>query len=385
MTRASLFALIAAVSTLVTIGLIMLASTSYFEDELAGSSYATLKQQCFWLVVSVILCTLMAGTDYNIWYRFRWWIYGLTTFGLVLCFVPLLSESVNGASRWVSLKKLGLPAAHLQPSEFAKITAAVLLAGWYARYEPQTREFKAGFLVPGLLAVTMIGLIGAEVDLGNAALIGSMSFALMFVAGVRLKFLIPLVLAGVGGLIFVVQMMPNRVSRILAFLDLEKHKEDFGLQQWRALFSFGSGGWLGMGLGYGRQKYGYLPEAHTDFAFPMIGEELGLLGTGTVVLMFFTLAVSGVWIALHAPNRFGRLLAFGIVLMLSMEALMNMGVTTAMLPNKGLPLPFVSYGGSSLLAAMMGVGILLNIHRQSHMVTKNDLLEVRRRRMTAAI
>ena len=140
-----------------------------------------------------------------------------------------------------------------------------------------------------------------------------------------------------------------------------------------------------MGLGYGRQKYGYLPEAHTDFAFPMIGEELGLIGTGTVVLMFLVLAASGLWIAAHAPNRFGRLLGFGVVLMLAMEAMMNMGVTTALLPNKGLPLPFVSYGGSSMLAAMMGVGILINIHRQSHHATKNDLLDVRRRRMTAAI
>ena len=140
MSRAALFALIASVSTLVTIGLIMLASTSYFEDELAGSSYSTLKQQGFWLVVSLLLCFFMAKTDYNVWYRFRWWMYGLTTLGLVLCFVPFLSESVNGASRWVSLKKMGMGWAHIQPSEFAKIAAAVLLAGWYARFEPQTGE-----------------------------------------------------------------------------------------------------------------------------------------------------------------------------------------------------------------------------------------------------
>ena len=368
-----------------TVGLIMLASTSYFEDELAGSSYYTVKQQAFWLAVSIVFGGLMARMDYNILYQSRWHLYALTMLGLVLCFVPFLSEMVNGASRWVSLKKLGLSWAHVQPSEFAKITAAIVLAGWFARYEPQTREFKAGFLMPGLIALSFIGLIGAEVDLGNASLISVMSIALMFAAGTRLRFILPLVFGAGGALAFVIIMMPNRVSRIMAFLELEKHREDFGLQQWRALFSFGSGGWLGLGLGYGRQKYGYLPEAHTDFAFPMIGEELGLLGTGVVVLMFLVLTLSGLWIALHAPNRFGRLLAFGVVLMLAMEALMNMGVTTAMLPNKGLPLPFVSYGGSSLLAAMMGVGVLISIHRQSHHAAKNDLMEARRRRMSAAI
>lgn len=385
MSRASLFALIASVCTLITVGLIMLASTSYFEDELAGADYSTLKQQGLWLSVSVVLCAFAAAADYNLWYRIRWWLCGITVLGLVMCFVPFVSEAVNGANRWVSLRKLGMGWAHIQPSEFAKIVAAVVLAGWYARHEPQTGEFKAGFLVPGLILAVFIGLIGAEVDLGNAALISAMTMAVMFVAGVRLRYLIPLLVGAAAGGAAVVQMMPNRVSRIMAFLDLEKHKEDFGLQQWRALFSFGSGGWFGMGLGYGRQKNGYLPEAHTDFAFPMIGEELGLMGTATVVLMFVVLAGAGLWIAAKAPNRFGRLLAFGIVLMLAMEALMNMGVTTALLPNKGLPLPFVSYGGSSLLAAMLGVGILINIHRQSHHATKNDLLDVRRRRMTAAI
>jgi cell division protein FtsW len=204
----------------------------------------------------------------------------------------------------------------------------------------------------------------------------------MFVAGVRWRYLVPVVVAAGGALAAVIKFIPNRVERILAFMNLEKYRQSFGLQQWRAELSFGSGGLEGMGLGNGRQKL-FMPEAHTDFVFPTIGEELGLWGAGIVVLLFICVTIGGLWISAHAPNRFGRLLGFGITLMLAMEALLNMGVTTALLPNKGLALPFVSYGGSSLLAAMLGVGILINIHRQSDYSPNLDLLRLRRRRMEA--
>jgi cell division protein FtsW len=187
----------------------------------------------------------------------------------------------------------------------------------------------------------------------------------MFVAGTRLMFLAPVFFCSLGAFAAVVKTMPNRMERIMAFLNLEKYKDGLGLQQWRALLAFGSGGLHGLGLGNGRQKMSYLPEAHTDFIFPMVGEEFGLAGTSLVVGLFVILILGGLLIAHRAEDRFGKLLAFGIVLMLGLEALMNMAVTTALLPNKGLPLPFVSYGGSSLVAAMFGVGVLLNIHHQS--------------------
>jgi len=187
-----------------------------------------------------------------------------------------------------------------------------------------------------------------------------------------------------AGLYSVVKLMPNRVERVMAFMDLEKYKDGLGLQQWRSMIAFGTGGMDGVGLGNGRQKMMGLPEAHTDFIFPMVGEELGFGGAIFVVLLFVLIIFAGINIAHRAPDRFGRLLAFGITLTLALEALMNMGVTTSLLPNKGLPLPFVSKGGSSLLFAMAGVGILINIHRHGLPGRKNDLPLTRRRRMSTA-
>ncbi len=385
MGRFSLFSVLAAVSLLITLGLVTLASTSYFSEEAGGEGYNMLRSQAVWLALSLVLCVVVACLDFNLWYRFRWWVFGVAVVGLLLCYVPFLSEVVNGARRWVTLKSLGLGFVHLQPSEFAKIACAIVMAGWYVRNEPNTREFKYGFLLPGGVALTLIAVVAGEVDLGSATLLAALSIGIMFVAGARMVFLLPLLVSAGGALWWVVKHMPNRVARVMAFMDLEKYKDGLGLQQWRALLCFGSGGPLGLGLGNGRQKNGFLPEPNTDFIFPNIGEELGLAGAGFVVLMFVVLAAAGMWIAAHAPNRFGRLLGFGIVLTLAMEALLNMGVTTALLPNKGLPLPFVSYGGSSLLSAMLGVGILISIHRQSSYESKKDLLQLRRRRMTAAV
>lgn len=384
MHRWNAIAVAVAVLGLSVIGLVMLASTSFYLEEAGGENYYTLRQHTLWLGFSLAACILGAMMDYRRFYRLRWWIFGLTVVALGLCFTPLFGESVNGAARWISLKRFGLRAIHFQPSEFAKLSAAIVLAGWFARQEPLTREFGGGFLKPCLMVGVIAVLIGAEVDLGSAALVVAVGGGMMFVAGTRLMFLAPVLLCSLGGFAAVVKMMPNRVERILAFLDLEKYRDGLGLQQWRALLAFGSGGLHGLGLGNGRQKMSYLPEAHTDFIFPMVGEEFGLVGTTIVVLLFTVLIIGGLLVAHRARDRFGKLLAFGIVLMLGSEALMNMGVTTALLPNKGLPLPFVSYGGSSLIAAMLGVGILLNIHHQTAAAEHDRLPGVRRRRMAAA-
>ncbi len=368
-----------AVVALSVMGLVMLASTSYFSDEIGGATYFTLRQHGIWLVISVIVGAMMTVIDYRWFYRLRWLIFGITVIILALCYVPFFSEQVKGASRWVTFKRVGLSFLHLQPSEFAKLSCAIVLAAWFARQEPLTREFRAGFLYPGMILLVIVGLIACEIDLGSAALVALVGIGVMFVAGTRLVFIAPVLLTGIIGLATVVKMMPNRVERIMAFMNLEKYKDGLGLQQWRAMLAFGSGGPNGVGLGNGRQKMLYLPEAHTDFIFPMVGEELGLIGTTLIVALFAAIVIGGLVIAHRAEDRFGKLLAFGIVAMLGLEALLNMGVTTSLLPNKGLPLPFVSYGGSSLLAAMIGIGILFNIHHQSPALIKNDW-SLRRRR-----
>src|SRR5213075_2147564 len=186
----------------------------------------------------------------------------------------------------------------------------------------------------------------------------------MFVAGTNPLWLGMISFAGLGGLLIVASRISERMGRLSAFLHPQNYKEDAGLQQMQALIAWGSGGMEGLGLGNGRQKMLYLPYAHTDFIFPMIGVELGLRVSLLVVFLFIIIIVCGMMIALHAKDRFGMLLGCGIVSLLALQAAVNIGVTTSLLPNKGLPLPFISYGGSNLAACLFGIGLLLNIYRQ---------------------
>jgi cell division protein FtsW len=202
----------------------------------------------------------------------------------------------------------------------------------------------------------------------------------MFIAGSNLILLGALALSGVGGILFVATTMPERMGRLVAFMNPEKFKEDAGLQQMQALIAWGSGGIEGLGLGQGRQKMLYLPYAHTDFIFPMIGEELGLRISLLVVFLFVVIIVCGMMIALHAKDRAGLLLGSGIVSLLALQAAVNIGVTTSLLPNKGLPLPFISYGGSNLATCLFGVGVLLSIYRRGVLEpvnTKRATMQVR--------
>jgi cell division protein FtsW len=212
--------------------------------------------------------------------------------------------------------------------------------------------------------VAVLLLIVMEVDLGTTALIGATMFVIMFVAGTNPVLLGLLSLGGLAGILFVATHMSERMARLSAFMDPERFKDDAGLQQMQALIAWGSGGMEGLGLGNGRQKMLYLPYAHTDFIFPMIGEELGLRMSLLVIFLFVVIIVCGMMIALHAKDRAGLLLGCGIVSLLGLQAAVNIGVTTSLLPNKGLPLPFVSYGGSNLAACLFGIGLLLNIYRQ---------------------
>jgi cell division protein FtsW len=186
----------------------------------------------------------------------------------------------------------------------------------------------------------------------------------MFVAGTNPLLLGGLAFAGLGGLLAVATQISERMGRLSAFLHPQNYKDDAGLQQMQALIAWGSGGMDGLGLGNGRQKMLYLPYAHTDFIFPIIGEELGLRFSLLVIFFFVVITVCGIMIALHARDRFGLLLGCGIVSLLALQAAVNIGVTTSLLPNKGLPLPFISYGGSNLAACLFGIGLLLNIYRQ---------------------
>ena len=359
MHRKSIYFLVLAVIALIVLGIVMLFSTGAFAQDSHGDPVYFLKRQSLWLVVGFVACIIGAIVDYQFWQR-TWWLWFVASaILLVLCFVPHVGLRINGARRWVNIRVLTF-----QPSDFAKIAAIAFLAHWYAKYEKESGTFLRGFIAPMAITSILMGLIAREIDMGTTALIGGTMFVVMFVAGSSLKFIAPLAVSGIAGTLYLGFHMKERLGRMLAFLDLEKYKETYGLQQWQALIAFGSGGVHGLGLGNGVEKFSYLPFAHTDFIFPMVGEELGLFATLGVVFCYLVIIVFGTVIAIQARDRFGMLFGFGVVVMLALQAALNIGVTTSLLPNKGLPLPFISYGGSNLVFCLLGVGILINIYRQ---------------------
>jgi cell division protein FtsW len=361
--------LVAVVLVLVGLGLVMLVSTGAWSNEAPIDAYYSVKRQFSWLGVSVIGCWLMSRLPYDWWRKAAPWIYLFSCALLAACFVSEIGERVNGSARWVSGKSFGAAFIRLQPSEFAKLAVVFGLAAWYVRIDEESPRFLPGMLVPLAIVILPLGLIAGEVDIGAAALLGLASFGLMFAAGANLLVTSGLALAGCGAIWAAIRFIPNRTKRFTEFLDILAHPldhlQDTGMQQVRAMMAFASGGAGGAGLGNGQQKIQGLPYAHTDFIFPMIGEELGLWATLLVILCYVLLLVCGLLIALHAPDRFGKLAGLGVVLLISLQAVLNIAVTTACLPNKGLPLPFVSYGGSNLLCCLLGVGLLLNLHRHA--------------------
>ena len=364
MRRKSAYLLFLAVLGLLVIGIVMLFSTSAFARDSHGDPLFFLKRQAVWLGVGLASCIVAAVVDYHFWQR-TWWMWlGIAAITLAACYVPHLGMRINGSRRW-----LGIGPVSFQPSEIAKVAAVFFLAWWFARYEKVAGHPLFGFAIPLAVVTALLALILFEVDLGTTALIGMTSFVIMFIAGTN-PILLGL-LAVIGSSVIIIGATHARMDRLVAFTNLERYKEDAGLQQMQALIAWGSGGMDGLGLGNGRQKMLYLPYAHTDFIFPMIGEELGLRISLLVVFLFVVVIVCGIVIALHAKDRFGLLTATGVVSLVALQAAVNIGVTTSLLPNKGLPLPFISYGGSNLAACLFGVGLLLNIYRQAVLEPSN--------------
>ena len=376
--RNSVYLLVVAVIGLIVLGLVMLSSTAGYARESGGNASILVQKQAAWLVVGAAACMFAAMLDYHRWAQ-TWWVwFALSVVLLVLCFIPPIAHPMNGSARWLRVAGFSF-----QPSELAKLSTVIALAWWFSRAkgtvrnrvalaetpqndEPEVRverTFVKGFVLPLAGVGVLMALIAREVDLGATALLGATTLILMFVAGTCWRYLAPTVLLGVAGLVLAVKFMPERMGRILAFLHPELYPDD-AYQQLMGLIALGSGGVEGFGLGLGRQKIEYLPFAHTDFIFPVIGEELGLRFTLGVVFAFVVIILSGSVIAIRARDRFGMLLGFGVVTLIALQAAVNIGVTTMMLPNKGMPLPFISYGGSNLVFCLACIGILINIWRR---------------------
>jgi cell division protein FtsW len=337
----------------------MLFSTSAYARDSHGDVYFFIKRQAIWVGIGLVACIFAALVNYHFWQKTWWLWFAVALAALALCYIPHIGMRINGSRRWV-----GYGPITFQPSELAKIATIFFLATWFARREKPDGNVLSGFIIPLAIISVPAALVLGEVDLGTTALIAATAFVVMFIAGTNPLLLGGLAFAALGGLILVATQISERMGRLSAFLHPQNYKDDAGLQQMQALIAWGSGGMDGLGLGNGRQKMLYLPYAHTDFIFPIIGEELGLRFSLLVVFLFVVIIVCGIMIALHARDRFGLLLGCGIISLLALQAAVNIGVTTSLLPNKGLPLPFISYGGSNLAACMFGVGVLVNIYRQ---------------------
>ena len=362
MSKNSAFILIVCVTALVSIGLVMLFSTSAYAHDAHGDAYYFLKRQGAWLAIGIVTCVVAALVDYH-WWAKSWLVLFLAAAALLaLCFVHHVGLRLNGSSRWVKLGPIVF-----QPSELGKLAAVVALAWWFTHFEKRSRQFLHGFVFPMMLIGVLMALIVREEDLGTTMLVGATMVAVMFVAGSNPIYMALLAMAGFLGILRIATHMTERMARLVAFLDLQHHKDAAGLQQWESLKAFGLGGISGLGLGDSVEKMQYLPYAHTDFIFPIIGEELGLFATLLIVSAFLLVTMSGVLIALQAKDRFGMLLGFGLVINIALQACVNIGMTTALLPNKGMPLPFISSGGSNLCLCLLFTGVLLNIYRQGNL------------------
>lgn len=347
----SLFIAIALI--LVTLGIVILASASSARYD--DSTYFW-RRQLIWLAISFCMACVAARFDYRLYQKLFIPAVVVSVLLLILVRIPGIGSNVNGSWRWLHIGPLTV-----QPSEIAKLAMIMLFAWWLARNQRRIDELKRGIFIPlGMLACFALPII-VEPDYGTTMLVSTVAFCMMFLAGASVGPLLATGLIGLFGVAVLISQDPERMRRVLAFLDPQKYEHDEAWQLVNSLRAFAGGELYGVGFGNSMQKFHYLPEAHTDFIFPIIGEELGLIATLVVLLMYVVLFIFGLRVAFNARDDFGRFLALGITLMLTMQALINFAVVTGCVPTKGLALPFISYGGSSLLVSSVMVGILLNI------------------------
>jgi cell division protein FtsW len=342
------------VAALLALGMVMLYSSS-----MTQFGAGLLKKQLEWFAVGFILCVIATSLDYQVLKKIAWPLYFLALALLVALFVPHFhGVRINGARRWFDFHGF-----RYQPSELAKIALVVIMAWYGDRCQRHMQTFKRGVLLPGAIIALILGLVFIEPDRGTTILLATVGCAMLLMAGTRWLHIFGPAALAVAGLAVSILHDPMRMRRIFSWWDLEQHKDGVGYQAYQAMIALGSGGWTGLGLGNSLQKLGFVPEHQTDFIFAIIGEELGLVATLLIVLGFVVIAICGFCIAVNARETFGFLLASGITLLISLQAAINIGVVTSALPNKGLPLPFISYGGSNLLTMLMCVGLLFSVAR----------------------
>ena len=340
---------------LICIGIIMVySSSSIFAYEKFHDSAYYLKRHFFYLIFGLILALLAMSFDYRKLQKFS---KPLLCFSVLLLVIILLKgREIGGAKRWFRLGQFSF-----QPSELAKIALIIYLSDVLTRKQARITNFFEGFLPPAMAAGIIILLVLLQPDLGTSIAVAVITAIIFFVAGIRARYLIASVLGLLPVLYIAIFSAAYRRRRILAFLNPWQDPRGVGFQVIQSFLALGSGGLFGVGLGQSGQKLFYLPESHTDFIFSIIGEELGFVGTASILILFILFLWQGMKVAFNCPDLFGRFLSLGIVSMITLEALINIGAGTGAIPTKGLPLPFISYGGTSLMFHVASVGILLNV------------------------
>ena len=334
------------------LGLVILFSVSQSMHE---DPTALLRKQLVWLLLASVAGFLALVVNLEALREYAYLLAGGATLLLLLVLIPGIGVEVNGARRWMDFGFM-----RLQVSEIGKLGLLFALAHYLASHRRDLAKLIKGFIMPcGILAIICV-LILLEPDFGTAFLCGAVGGCMLFLAGVHLRFLIPTAILALTLFSVAVYHDPVRLQRITSFLDVEGNRSDSAYQLWQGILAFGAGGLHGVGLGEGRQQMSFLPEAHTDFIFAIVGEELGFLFTAGVVLLFMTLFFIGVLQLKRAPNLYQYLLIMGALLFVTFQALINIGVVTGCLPTKGMSLPFISYGGSNLVFMFTLIGIILN-------------------------
>jgi len=349
------------VLALVSLGVVMVYSASaIIAAERFGDPYFFLKKQLFWAVLGMGCLWGAMRLDYRRLERLVMPLLVLSFALLVLVLVPPFGQAINGTRRWFRIASFSF-----QPVELAKFALVVYLAAFLTRRQELVQTFGRGLLPLLMVAGAMAGLTVLQPDLGNSLALVLLTLALAYLAGARTLHMAAIAGAALPIVALLIAMKPYRWRRMVAFMNPWDDAQGSGFQIIQSFLALGSGGWLGRGLGESKQKLFYLPEPYTDFIFAIIGEELGLLGAIAVVVLFALLIWRGLRVGLHAPDAFGGYLALGLTLMLATQTVVNLGVVMGALPTKGLPLPFISFGGSALLTTMFASGVLLNISQHS--------------------
>jgi cell division protein FtsW len=356
------------VFALIVLGLIMISSASVvISYAKTGGNYFYLQRQIIFLVVGLIAMISFSLIDYHFWRKIALPLMILALLFLGIVLLPYFSSPSHGANRWIVLGW-----ANFQPSEFAKLAILIYLSGWLARRKDDIKSFSRGFLPFLFILAIVIFLVMREPDLGTMAIIAGSSAIVFFIAGASWIHVVMGAGSGVMVILALILSAPYRLNRLFAFLRPESDPSGIGYQMKNAMIALGSGGLWGLGFGNSRQKYLYLPEAHTDAIFAVIVEEIGFIRASSIIILFVLLGYRGFKIAREASDDFGRYLATGITAWFVLQAFINFSAILGLIPLTGVPLPFISYGGSSLVISLAAVGILLNISKYRNL--KNPVL-----------